>query len=126
MVVDIETVRQVSVYARDMDTMVEFYRDVLGLELMARFEDGVPLAFFSLGATRLMLQQEGTACTIYLGVADIHETVRKLSEAGVKIEGEPHVIYHDSTGFFGTPGRDEWLAFFRDPSDNLIGLSSRQ
>lgn len=126
MAVGIETVRQVSVYARDMDTMVEFYRDVLGLELMARFEEGVPLAFFSLGTTRLMLQQEGTASTIYLGVVDIHETVRKLSEAGVKIEGESHVIYHDSTGIFGSPGGDEWLAFFRDPSDNLIGLSSHQ
>jgi methylmalonyl-CoA/ethylmalonyl-CoA epimerase len=42
--------------------------------------------------------------------------------AGVPLEGEPHVIYRDEAGTFGPAGSEEWMAFLRDPSGNLVGL----
>ena len=36
---------------------------------------------------------------------------------------EPHLIHRDDTGAFRTPGEEEWMAFFSDPSGNILALA---
>ena len=116
---------QVAQHADDLDRAVDFYRDTLGLKLIARF-DPPGLAFFDLGDTRLLLETGAPSSLLYLAVDDIEQSVSSLRSAGVAIESEPHVIFHDEEGLFGTAGTEEWMAFFRDSEDNLVGLVERR
>ena len=115
---------QVAQKADDLDASVAFYTDVLGLELIARF-DPPGLAFLRLGDTRLLLERTSSSCTLYLRVADIHDAHRQLEERGVVFEEEPHLIHRDDAGTFGPAGEEEWMAFFRDPAGNLLALAAR-
>jgi methylmalonyl-CoA/ethylmalonyl-CoA epimerase len=108
-----------------MDRAVAFYRDVIGLELIARF-DPPGLAFFALGASRLLLEAGAPSAVLYLGVDDVTATTEQLREAGVVIESQPHVIHHDAAGLFGPAGEDEEMSFFRDSEGNLVGLAGRR
>ena len=119
--------RQVSQPADDLDRAITFYRDVLGLPLVARFGD---LSFFDLGGTRLLLERRGDnnqgSAILYLGVADLDRAWRELGDLGVKFIDEPHTIFTDGEGTFGTAGEDERMAFFHDTEGNLLALSSRE
>lgn len=117
--------RQVALHVEDMDRAVAFYRDVVGLDLIARF-DPPGLAFFGLGGTRLLLEAGAPSSLIYLGVDDVAATTERLRELGVTIESEPHVIHVDEAGQFGAPGEAEEMSFFRDSEGNLVGLSGRR
>jgi methylmalonyl-CoA/ethylmalonyl-CoA epimerase len=122
----IEGLRQVALPAADVDRAVEFYRDVVGLRLIARFGD---LAFFDLDGVRLLVERapEGTgASVLYLTVVDVRAARAALEERGAAFEDDPHVIFHDAEGTFGEPGVDEWMTFFRDTEGNLLALSSRE
>lgn len=109
----------------DMDRAVAFYRDVVGLDLIARF-DPPGLAFFDLGGTRLLLEAGAPSSLLYLGVDDVAGTTDRLRAAGVAIESEPHVIHVDEEGQFGPAGEVEEMAFFRDSEENLVGLAGRR
>lgn len=118
--------RQVSQPADDVDRAVAFYRDVLGLRLIARFGD---LAFFDLAGTRLLLEKHNGvqgSSILYLGVADIERAWRELTESGVQFVDEPHTIFTDGDGTFGEAGEDERMSFFHDTEGNLLALSSRE
>jgi methylmalonyl-CoA/ethylmalonyl-CoA epimerase len=117
--------RQVALHVDDLDRAVIFYGDVVGLELIARF-DPPGLAFFRVGDTRLLLEANAPTSMVYLGVDDVGATVRRLRDEGVTIESEPHVIHVDHTGQFGPAGEAEEMAFFRDSEGNLVGLSGRR
>jgi methylmalonyl-CoA/ethylmalonyl-CoA epimerase len=117
--------RQVAQRAEDLDRAVAFYRDVVGLELIARF-DPPGLAFFRLGATRLLLEANAPSAILYIGVDDVAEATDALRAKGVAIESEPHVIFDDQDGRFGPAGEAEEMAFFRDSEGNLVGLSGRK
>lgn len=117
--------RQVALHVEDMDRAVDFYRDVVGLELIARFEPP-GLAFFNLDGTRLLLEADAPSSLLYLGVDDVAATTARLRRAGVVIESEPHVIHVDDAGVFGPPGEAEEMAFFRDSEGNLVGLAGRR
>lgn len=108
-----------------MDRAVGFYRDIVGLDLIARFEPP-GLAFFDLGTSRLVLETGAPAAMLYLGVDDVATMTEHLRKAGVTIESEPHVIHVDEAGHFGPPGETEEMAFFRDSEDNLVGLAGRR
>jgi methylmalonyl-CoA/ethylmalonyl-CoA epimerase len=116
--------RQVAQHVDDLDRAVAFYRDVVGLDCIARF-DSPGLAFFDLGGTRLLLEAGAPPAILYLGVADVAASTESLRDRGVSIESEPHVIHHDADGQFGPAGEDEVMAFFRDSERNLVGLSAR-
>ncbi len=112
--------------AADIDRAIDFYRDVLGLPLLARFGN---IAFFDLEGIRLFLEQgddEPRGSVLYLAVPDVREARRELEARGVSFEDEPHVIFTDSEGIFGSPGDEEWMTFFRDSEGNLLALSSRE
>ena len=36
------------------------------------------------------------------------------------------MIHRDDAGRFGKKGTEEWMAFFKDPSGNILALVSRK
>jgi len=121
----VKGLRQVAQHVEDLDRAVDFYRDVLQLELIARF-DPPGLAFFALGPTRLLLEAGAPPAILHLGVDDVPSATNHLRAAGVVIESEPHVIHVDDEGQFGPAGEAEVMAFFRDSEGNLLGLAGRR
>jgi methylmalonyl-CoA/ethylmalonyl-CoA epimerase len=115
---------QVAQRVEDLDRAVEFYTNVLGGELMARFEPP-GLAFVRMGEVRLLLEKAAPAGLIYLRVADVRAATDELRRTGVTIDTEPHRIHVDTDGVFGEPGIEEWMAFIKDSEGNLVGLASR-
>jgi methylmalonyl-CoA/ethylmalonyl-CoA epimerase len=123
--IGIQGLQQVAQRARDLDASIAFYRDVLELPFIAKF-DPPGIAFFDLGGTRLFLEKGETSALLYFRVPEIHAACEALKRKGVKLEHEPHVIFKDDDGQFGAKGEEEWMAFFRDPSDNMLAFASRQ
>jgi catechol 2,3-dioxygenase-like lactoylglutathione lyase family enzyme len=117
----VEGLHQVALHVEDMDRAEAFYRDVLGLREIARF-DPPGLLFFDLGNVRLLLEGGAPSSLLYLAVADIDEAWAELEGKGVTLEAGPHVIHRDDAGQFGPAGAEVWMAFFRDSEGNLLGL----
>jgi predicted enzyme related to lactoylglutathione lyase len=111
---------QVAINAHDVDRATAFYRDVLGLRHL--FRAGT-LSFFDCGGVRLMLDKpekpefDHPSSIIYFQVGDIQATHRRIRDAGVKFEDEPHVITRMTN-------HDLWMTFFRDTEGNLLALMS--
>jgi len=124
----ITSLHQAAVPARDLARSVAFYRDTLGLTLLAKFEPP-GLAFFALGETRLLVDAAAEAKpgggVLYFRVADIHAAANELRARGVALDSGPHAIHSDDDGTFGAAGEEEWMAFFHDPDGNVLALASR-
>jgi catechol 2,3-dioxygenase-like lactoylglutathione lyase family enzyme len=121
---------QIGLTVSDLDRAVAFYRDSLELPLIARF-DQPGLAFFDLGGTRLMLTLPGSEPpvrmgTLYFRVADLDAAYHALLDRGIAFEHGPAHTHLDEAGQFGPAGESEWMAFFRDPSGNLLALAARR
>jgi methylmalonyl-CoA/ethylmalonyl-CoA epimerase len=116
---------QVAQHVDDLDRATAFYRDVLGLPLIATF-DPPGLAFFDLGNVRLLLEKSASSAVLYFEVPDIGAAHADLIERGVRFVAEPHLIHRDADGTFGPAGTEEWMTFFRDSEDNLVGLVERR
>ena len=122
----LEKLHQVALTATNLDLAVEFYRDILGLRFIARF-DPPGLAFFHLsGGARLLLSSTASQAHLYFLVDDIDGAVNELKKRGVAFLHPPARVHRDDAGDFGKKGNEEWMAFFRDPSGNLIGLVERR
>ena len=115
---------QVALKANDLEASVAFYRDLLALPLIARFEPP-GLAFFDLDGTRLMLSSTASEGTLYFAVTDLVAIVADLAARGVTFMQPPALVHRDEAGTFGRKGGEEWMAFLRDPSGNLLGLAER-
>lgn len=116
----LDQVGQIAVPVTDVERAVAFYRDVLGMRFLFQAPPG--LAFFDVGGVRLMLdgsasEQAGRSSVIYYKVADLDAVFERLSERDVKFEGEPHLVAR-------LPDHELWMAFFRDPAENLLALMS--
>jgi methylmalonyl-CoA/ethylmalonyl-CoA epimerase len=116
---------QVGLRATDPDASVAFYRNVLGLKRVARF-DPPGLSFFDAGGVRLLLERNGAPGILYYRVPAIEAAVAELRAKGVTIDSPPHMIHRDDDGTFGAAGTEEWMAFCKDPSGNTIGLVERR
>jgi catechol 2,3-dioxygenase-like lactoylglutathione lyase family enzyme len=116
---------QVALHAEDLDRATAFYRDVVGVPLMARFEPP-GLAFFDLGTVRLLLERGAPASLLYLLVDDIEAEQDRLAAAGVAFASRPHLVHQDADGTFGAAGTAEWMTFFHDSEDNLVALVERR
>ena len=114
---------QVAQHADDLDRAAAFYEQLLGHAPAARF-DPPGLLFFTLGDTRLLLEQGAPSAMIYLEVEDVRASIEDLRSRDVPIEGEPHVIFQHTNDSLGPAGTDEWMAFIRDSEGNLVGLVS--
>ena len=121
----LQRVHQIAQRADDLDRAVAFYRDTLGVPLIARF-DPPGIAFFDLGNTRMLLQPGAPSALLYIEVADIDTTFRSLTAAGVEFVDEPRRVHRDDDGQFGPAGGEEWMVFFRDSEQNLLGLVERR
>jgi len=125
----LQGLHQVALTTTDLDQATEFYRDLLRLPLIARF-DPPGLAFFDIGGVRLSIQQSADSAAassvLYFKVADIDGATNSLKDSGIDFERDPELVFKDDAGQFGDPGEEEWMAFFRDPDENLLALVSRQ
>jgi methylmalonyl-CoA/ethylmalonyl-CoA epimerase len=118
--------RQVALSCSDLRKFIEYYRDTLGLELIAEFTPP-GLAFFRLGTSRLMIEQDatrpGSHAVLYFEVADVAAAQARLEARGVQFSSQPHRIHRDDTGTFGPAGAEEWMTFFKDPDGNILALA---
>ena len=122
----IDRLHQVAMTATNLDASVAFYRDVVGLKFIARF-DPPGLAFFSLGAgTRLMLSAGSSSATLYFLVDDLKSAYADYHKRGISFLQPPHMIHRDDLGQFGKKGNEEWMAFFKDPSGNTLALVEKR
>ena len=116
--------RQVGLRAVHIDRAAAFYTDILGAEPTAKFNPP-GFAFFDLAGVRLFLDVNAPASAVYLEVDDVRETIEDLRARGVKVVGEPHVVFPDPDGIFDSPG-NEWLGFIEDSEGNMLGFMSRE
>jgi catechol 2,3-dioxygenase-like lactoylglutathione lyase family enzyme/DNA-binding CsgD family transcriptional regulator len=113
---------QISRHVSDIKKAEEWYRDVLGLPHLFTFGN---LAFFDCGGTRLFLStpEEGQSLheesVIYFRVPDINQAYTGLQSRGAVFEGAPHMIHRHADG------TEEWMAFFRDPDNGLLGIMAQ-
>ncbi len=120
----LNTIHQIAMHSSDLDRSIAFYRDNLGAHFIAKF-DPPGLAFFRFGSTRVLLEKNAHRATLYFRVEDIAESVTSLRAKGIQFDAEPRVIYRDDEGLFGPAGAEEWMAFFRDPDDNVLAIASQ-
>jgi methylmalonyl-CoA/ethylmalonyl-CoA epimerase len=120
----LDRLHQIAVYARDLEEAISFYQETLGATYLAKF-DPPGLAFFDFSGTRILLEKTAPKATVYFRVADIESAYIELLDKGVKFIAEPQLIFRDDQGMFGAAGEEEWMAFFSDPSDNILALASR-
>jgi len=120
----LEHIHQIAVFAKDLDEAITFYRDILGATYITRF-DPPGLVFFDFGGTRVLLEPTGPKASVYFRVDDVHSAYEELKAKGIKFIADPHLIFRDENGIFGTAGEEEWMAFFSDPSENILALASR-
>lgn len=120
----LHAIHQIAVYSSDLDRSIAFYRDGLGAQFIAKF-DPPGLAFFGFGSTRLLLEKNAHQATLYFRVDDIAASVASLRARGIQFDAEPSVIFRDDQGLFGPAGAEEWMAFFRDPDDNVLAIASQ-
>jgi catechol 2,3-dioxygenase-like lactoylglutathione lyase family enzyme len=117
--VALKEIGQIAFTISDLDKAVAFYRDVLGLKHLFSAPPG--LAFFAAGTVRLMLSQsedansEKFSSALYFKVSEIEKVHEALISRGVKFEAAPHFVAK-------MPDHELWMAFFRDPDQNLLAL----
>ena len=121
----IHRIHQIALLAEDISASVAFYREKVGARFIAKF-DPPGLAFFDVGGTRLMLERNAPKGTLYFRVDDIDVAYSDMRSRGVEFIDEPHLIYRDEEGLFGLAGEEEWMAFFNDPSKNLLAIAERR
>jgi len=112
---------QVAVPVSDVDRAIAFYRDTLGMRFLFQAPPG--LGFFDCVGVRLMLdapakaQGDTYSSVIYYEVPDLPAACETLAARGVVFEAEPRLIAK-------LPDHELWMAFFRDPDDNLLAPMS--
>ncbi len=121
----LDKLHQVALQATNLDAAVNFYRDILGLRFITRY-DPPGLAFFDMGGFRLLLSATASGATLSFRVVDIDDAVKTLRKRGVTFLHPPALIHRDETGEFGKKGIEEWMAFFKDPSGNILALTERR
>ncbi|TRX56549.1 VOC family protein [Thalassomonas sp. M1454] len=115
----IQSIGQIAIAVNNIEQAKQFYRDSLGLTLL--FEAPPGLAFFDCGGTRLMLttlqghEQDHKTSVIYYKVDDIKLFSEQLKQKLIVFEREPALAVK-------MPDHELWMAFIRDPDNNLIGI----
>jgi len=111
---------QIAIPVTDIERAIGFYRDVLGMKFLFQAPPG--LGFFDCAGVRLMLDapakdKAGKGSVIYYMVDDLHSAFKTMSTRGVHFDSDPHLIAK-------MPDHELWMAFFRDPDQNLFALMS--
>ena len=116
----LDQIGQMAIPVTDIERSISFYRDVLGMRFLFKAPPG--LGFFDCAGVRLMLdapakENAGKGSVIYYKVKELQTTFEKLSAKGLIFEAKPHLIAK-------MPDHELWMAFFRDPDNNLLALMS--
>lgn len=110
---------QIAIPVSDLERAVTFYRDVLGMQFLFKAPPG--LAFFNCGGVRLLLdvpakqQKDQLASIIYYKVDNLPSAYEILQARGVVFEQAPEFVAQ-------MPDHELWMAFLKDPDENLLGL----
>ena len=114
----IQKIGQIAVPIKNVESAIEFYKEVLGLPLLFHTEN---MAFFDCKGQRLLLslpekdEFANSSSVIYFQVEDIKESYEKLIEKGVSFIDQPHVV--------AKMGNTEtWMTFFKDTEGNTHAL----
>jgi predicted enzyme related to lactoylglutathione lyase len=111
------SIGQIMIPVSDVERATAFYRDVLRIPFLFAFPG---MAFFDAGGVRLYLDKptepgyRGIA-TIYYRVTGIADATAELQARGAELVAKPHRVFDDGEATL-------WLAFFRDPDGNNVGL----
>ena len=113
-------IHQISMRAHNIERVVRFYLDVLGLPFL--FAAPPRLAFFDCDGVRLMLSTpepgfDHPGSVLYFAVEDIRYMRDTLASRGVAFRTEPHKIAT-------LADREVWLADFEDTEGNTLALMS--
>ncbi|HEY9140548.1 MAG TPA: VOC family protein [Bryobacteraceae bacterium] len=115
----LSSIGQIAITITDLERAVAFYRDTLGIKLLFQ----VPgMAFFDCAGIRLMLSGaekpgEKYSSILYFKTHDIEAAAKTLEGRGAPFDRLPHLVAR-------MPDHDLWMAFFRDPDQNLLALMS--
>jgi methylmalonyl-CoA/ethylmalonyl-CoA epimerase len=101
----------------DLARARNFYEHTLGMRFL--FDAG-PMIFFQCGDMRFALGVENASAPrggtiLYFKVEDLAAVHTHLAAQGVEFVQPPHLVAR-------MPDHDLWLAFFRDPDQNVLGL----
>lgn len=115
----LSSIRQIAITVSEVDKALEFYHEVLGLELL--FRAGPNLAFLDAQGVRIMLTTPqgagavGANSILYFTAPDIVAVHDALVEKGAASERPPELAAK-------MPDHELWTGFLRDPDGNLVGL----
>jgi methylmalonyl-CoA/ethylmalonyl-CoA epimerase len=117
--VHFDKIGQIAITVRDLARAKHFYQDTLG---MTHLFDAGTMSFFQCGDVRLLVGASEEPAILggtilYFKVADIHATCAKLMERGIVFHQAPHLVAR-------MPDHELWIAFLKDPDENIIGVMS--
>ena len=121
----LDRIHQIALYARDLDEAISFYQDTLGANFLEKY-DPPGLAFLDFSGVRVLLEESGPKSRLYFWVDDIDSAFAELRSKGIEFTSEPQLMHRDDSGVFGEPGSEEWMAFFSDPSGNVLALATQK
>ena len=109
---------QIAVNVADLEAAVSFYRDTLGMKFLFQ----VPgMAFFDCNGVRLLLNEvadwQHPSSILYYKVDYIQEAYQILAQQEIEFKEMPHLVAK-------MPDHELWMAFFEDPSGNLLAIMS--
>jgi predicted enzyme related to lactoylglutathione lyase len=110
--------QQIAITTTDLPRAIVFYRDVLGLPLMFQTNG---MAFFDVAGIRLMIAVDPkrpkarATSIIYFDTPDFNETVEKLKQLKLPLDGAVETVQRTSQGSLR-------LQQFRDPDGNTLAV----
>jgi catechol 2,3-dioxygenase-like lactoylglutathione lyase family enzyme len=119
----------VNLAVKNLEVSKKFYEDTLGLTQIDTEEEEKELITFKSGNTTIYVYQsqnagtnKATAVTWVVG-EDLEDIVRKLKTRGVTFEhyDMPDMTLENDIHIFG----DMKVAWFKDPDDNILNITSR-
>lgn len=117
--VHFDKIGQIAITVRELARSKNFYQETLGMKFL--FDAGAMCSFqcgdirFMIGVSEQPASLGGTI--LYFKVEDIHKTHALLIEQRVVFHQAPHLVAK-------MPDHDLWMAFLKDPDDNVIGMMS--
>lgn len=115
----LSAIGQIALTVSSVETVLPFYRDVLGLTFL--FRPAPNLAFLTAGGVRIMLTTPqgagavGQNSILYFKVDDVAAVHAALIARGATNGHEPRLTAR-------MPDHELWIGFVRDPDGNLVGL----
>jgi methylmalonyl-CoA/ethylmalonyl-CoA epimerase len=108
---------QIALGVSDADRVLVFYRDVLKLPFVYRYENSI---FFDCGGVRLLVEaskqfRRSGGIRYFFRTPDIYATYDELRARGVIFNDPPHV-------FARLPDHQLWIAAFEDPDGNGLAI----